>query len=110
MPDKNKIIYSTDPDWKPEKKLTHKTPEESGPPQPGQMAYIERDRKRRKGKTVTVVSGLSGDLRDLQKALQKFCGAGGSVKENRIEIQGDHRDKIGDYLQEKGFKVKFRGG
>jgi translation initiation factor 1 len=107
MPDKNKIVYSTDPDWKPEKK---KSPQRIGSPKPGETAYIERDRKQRKGKTVTVVSGLSGELKDLQKALQKFCGAGGSFKEGRIEIQGDHRDKIGGYLQEKGFRIKFRGG
>jgi translation initiation factor 1 len=74
------------------------------------VAYLERDRKRRKGKIVTVISGLSGDLKNLQKELQKTCGAGGSVKNNTIEIQGDHRDKIGSILQHKGYKIKFIGG
>ena len=72
--------------------------------------YIERDRKGRKGKVVTVISGLKGDLKALQKELQKQCGAGGSVKNNTIEIQGDHRDKIALILQEKGYKVKLKGG
>lgn len=107
MPDKNKIVYSTDPDWEPQKSSKGKN---KTLPQAGQTAYLERDRKQRKGKTVTVVSGLTGDLKKLQKELQKFCGAGGSVKENRIEIQGDQREKIAGFLQQKGFKTKFRGG
>ena len=74
------------------------------------LAYIERDRKGRKGKVVTVISRLTGDLKKLQKELQKECGAGGSVKNNNIEIQGDHRDKIAKILQNKGYKVKFIGG
>lgn len=73
-------------------------------------AYIERDRKGRKGKVVTVISRLKGDLKPLQKELQKECGAGGSVKNNTIEIQGDHRDKIAQILHKKGFKTKFIGG
>jgi translation initiation factor 1 len=73
-------------------------------------AYIERDRKGRKGKVVTVISRLKGDLKTLQKELQKECGAGGSIKNNNIEIQGDHRDKIAKILQGKGYKVKFIGG
>ncbi len=75
-----------------------------------QTAYIERDRKKRRGKTVTVIRNLKGDLSGLKKELQKHCGAGGSLKNNEIEIQGDHRDKIAAYLREKGFKIKFIGG
>ncbi len=106
MADKNRIVYSTDPDWKPESEKTiNKEPEQTG-----QTAYIERDRKQRKGKTVTVISGLSGDLKPLQKELQKLCGAGGALKQNVIEIQGDQREKIASFLQTRGFKIKFRGG
>lgn len=76
----------------------------------GSTAYIERDRKQRKGKVVTVISRLGGDLKTLQKELQKQCGAGGSVKNGAIEIQGDHRDKIAGILQQKGYKTKFIGG
>jgi len=76
----------------------------------GDTAYIERDRKGRKGKVVTVISRVNGDLKTLQKELQKECGAGGSVKNNTVEIQGDHRDKIAKILQKKGFKIKYIGG
>lgn len=72
-------------------------------------ANIQRDRKGRKGKVVTVISRVDGDLRRLQKELQKLCGAGGSVKNNTIEIQGDHREKIANLLQSKGYKIKFIG-
>ncbi len=73
-------------------------------------AYIERDRKKRGGKTVTVVTGIPGELDSLKRNLQKLCSAGGSTKEKSIEIQGDHRDKIAGYLKEKGFYVKYKGG
>ncbi|KAA3608496.1 MAG: translation initiation factor [Calditrichaeota bacterium] len=76
----------------------------------GNTAYIERDRKKRRGKVVTVISRLQGNLKELQKELQKDCGAGGSVKNGNIEIQGDHRDKIAAILKQKGFKIKFVGG
>jgi translation initiation factor 1 len=107
MADKDKIVYSTEPDWKPEKRhLMSDSPSAKA----GQIIYIERDRKQRKGKTVTVLTGLSGDLKSLRKELQRLCGAGGSVKQNVIEIQGDHREKIAEYLQKKGFRTKFKGG
>ena len=75
-----------------------------------QTAYIERDRKKRRGKTVIVIRNLKGDLNGLKKELQKHCGAGGSLKNNEIEIQGDHREKIAAFLQSKGYKTKFVGG
>jgi len=75
-----------------------------------QTAYIERDRKKRRGKTVIVIRNLKGDLSGLKKELQKHCGAGGSLKNNEIEIQGDHRDKIAAYLRGKGYKTKLVGG
>jgi translation initiation factor 1 len=103
--DKNsKFVYSTHPDSinAADDSLTENSASD--------IAYIERDRKGRKGKVVTVISGLKGDLKTLQKELQKQCGAGGSVKNNTIEVQGDHRDKIAAILQKKGFKVKLKGG
>ena len=102
------IVYSTDPNWKKEE--TVEKQQSSNINQTKQTAYIERDRKKRAGKVVTVVSNLHGDLKELQKELQKLCGSGGTVKNGNIEIQGDHRIKIADYLQEKGIKTKFIGG
>ncbi|MCP5066511.1 MAG: stress response translation initiation inhibitor YciH, partial [bacterium] len=55
---------------------------------------VQRETKGRGGKTVTTISGLplpKPDLRDLAKDLKRRCGTGGALKENVIEIQGDHR-------------------
>ncbi|MGD9898532.1 MAG: translation initiation factor [Calditrichaceae bacterium] len=106
----NNTVYSTDPNWKKDVEQEDSGDQSSVNFDKSQTAYIERDRKGRKGKVVTVVSRLKGDLRPLQKELQKHCGAGGSVKNGTIEIQGDHRDKIAEYLGKKGLKIKFIGG
>ncbi len=108
MKSKN-IVYSTNPDWEPEENQQPQSSANSEKLQK-QTAYIERDRKKRGGKTVTVISNLKGDLNTLKKELQKHCGSGGSLKNGRIEIQGDFRDKISEYLLKKGIKSKFRGG
>ena len=58
------------------------------------------------GKTVTIVYGFEGALdamNDLGKALKNHCGTGGSVKDGEIIIQGDHRQKIFQYLKQKGY-------
>ncbi|RMH65767.1 MAG: translation initiation factor [Calditrichaeota bacterium] len=100
-------VYSTHPTEQSD------TPAPDGPsvkPPNQQTLYIMRDRKRRKGKTVTVISQFQGDMTAMKKELQKHCGAGGSVKNGEIEIQGDHRDKIAAYMRSKGYKVKLSGG
>ena len=106
MANKRNIVFSTDPNWKPEEEKDESTQNAAK----DQTAYIERDRKKRAGKVVTVVSNLRGDKKGLQKELQKLCGSGGTVKNNNIEIQGDHRERIGDYLSAKGYKIKYVGG
>ncbi len=50
--------------------------------------------KRRGSKTVTVLDRVSGDTKGLLKHLRQLCGAGGSLKDGRIEIQGDHVNSI----------------
>lgn len=102
------IVYSTDPNWKKEETIEKQY--SSNINQTNQTAYIKRDRKKRAGKVVTVISNLTGDLKELQKELQKFCGSGGTIKNGNIEIQGNQRDKIAEYLQKKGIKTKFIGG
>lgn len=114
MTDRN-IVYSTDSDWKQKCEICHEFSDQCNCNQnkssaAGNKIYIERDRKQRKGKTVTVISGLGGDLKSQLKDLQRLCGAGGAVKERNIEVQGDHRVKIRQYLEKKGYQVLQRGG
>lgn len=74
---------------------------------------ISRETKGRKGKGVTLVSGFQGtesELKALGKRLKQLCGTGGTVKEGRIEIQGDLRHKIYQELDNAGYKVKLAGG
>ncbi len=65
--------------------------------------------KRKKGKVVTVVRGLpaeGNDLSELLTTLKTACGAGGAVKEESLEIQGKHLERVRDTLVEIGFRVK----
>jgi translation initiation factor 1 len=75
---------------------------------------IIRQTAHRGGKTVTVVTGFVGigqaEKELLAKQMQKVCGAGGTVKEGRIEIQGDQRDAVARLLTEAGFRPVFAGG
>lgn len=75
---------------------------------------ILRQTAHRGGKTVTVVTGLDGisqaEKETLAKQMQKACGAGGTVKEGRIEIQGDQREAVARILTEAGFRPVFAGG
>lgn len=75
---------------------------------------IIRQTAHRGGKTVTVVTGFVGigqaEKAALAKQMQKACGAGGTVKEGRIEIQGDQRDTVAHILTEAGFRPVFAGG
>jgi translation initiation factor 1 len=74
---------------------------------------IMRSTAHRGGKTVTVVTGFVGisqpEKERLAKEMQKACGAGGTVKEGRIEIQGDHRDTVARILTHAGFRPVFAG-
>lgn len=87
-------------------------PARSLPPQQ-QTAYLHRESKGRGGKIVTIVKNLiltENDLKELSKKLKQTCGTGGTIKDATIEIQGDHREKIGSVLQSLGYHVKIVGG
>ena len=75
---------------------------------------IVRQTAHRGGKTVTVVSGFPGigqaEKDRLAKEMQQACGAGGTVKEGRIEIQGDQRETVARILINAGFRPVFAGG
>ncbi len=75
------------------------------------IVRIRREVKGRAGKTVTMIMGLPGNkLNDLSRKLKQHCGTGGSVKEDMILIQGDHRPKIKVWLEKEGYTVKLAGG
>ena len=74
---------------------------------------LRLDKKGRGGKTVTVVFDLPPYpeyLTSLIKKLKAHCGTGGALKEDRMEIQGDQRDKAQAYLERLGFTVRRSGG
>jgi translation initiation factor 1 len=77
------------------------------------IVRVSRETKGRRGKAVTLVRGLPLDdaaLASLAKRLRSACGAGGTVKDGVIELQGDHVDRLVPLLQAEGWKVKRAGG
>jgi translation initiation factor 1 len=77
------------------------------PPQQ-QLAKIQLE-KRRKGKWVSVIRGLDPDgshLKDLLTLLKNSCGAGGTIQEDAIEVQGNHVERITQLLKAQGYQIK----
>ena len=77
------------------------------------VVRVSRETQGRKGKGVTVITGLGlppAELEALATDLKKKCGSGGAVDNGRIEIQGDHRDRLVDELTKRGWKAKRAGG
>ncbi|MEF8845932.1 MAG: translation initiation factor [Bacteroidales bacterium] len=104
------FVYSTDPNF--QYNSDENTEEETLPPQQ-QDLRISLDRRRRKGKEVTLVTGFVGneeDLKDLGKEIKTKMGVGGSVKNGELIIQGDLRDDVLGFLKSRGYKVKKAGG
>ncbi len=115
MSKKNKqqtnVVYSTNPNFSFDEGSTNEieTPENQQ-----QQLKIFIDRKQRKGKSVTIVSGFEGsdeDMQDLAKTLKTKCGVGGNAKDGEILIQGELKDKVYDLLINLGYtKTKKIGG
>ena len=81
---------------------------------PGTL-YVSRDKKARKGKEVTLVEGFDPDLHhdlasDLARQLKAHCGVGGGWKDGVILLQGDHRNRVADWLTREGYTIKHKGG
>jgi translation initiation factor 1 len=110
---KGKVVFSTKTGGQRRGRAPAIGPRTSLPPNQ-QNLKVMRDRKGRKGKVVTVISGFvlnQADLKALAKTLKTYCGSGGTVKDGDvIEVQGDHREKVAQKLQELGYKVKLAGG
>ena len=84
----------------------------TAPPRDG-IVRVSRQTKGRKGKGVTLITGipLDGDsLVSLAKQLKQRCGSGGTIKNGVIEVQGDHRNVLVGELKNHGFTVKLAGG
>lgn len=104
------IVYSTSDDF--DYSYDEQVDEETLAPAQ-QDLRVMLDRKQRKGKTVTLVTGFIGaddDLKDLGKKLKSKCGVGGTAKDGEIMIQGDFKEKIFQLLKEDGYGVKKAGG
>ncbi|MCE7578423.1 stress response translation initiation inhibitor YciH [Aliivibrio fischeri] len=101
------LVYSTDVGRTKQEEPKAERPKGDG------IVRIQRETKGRKGKGVCVVTGLDMEdtqLKLLAAQLKKVCGCGGSVKDGDIEIQGDNREKIRDFLTKQGHTVKLAGG
>jgi translation initiation factor 1 len=103
----SKIAYREFGDEEPDNEDTTELP-------PNQHKLkIEVSRKGKGGKTVTIISGFQVSietLTSLTKVLKNQCGAGGALKDNTIEIQGDHRQKLLAIVTKLGYKAKLSGG
>jgi translation initiation factor 1 len=88
-------------------KLAGVTPKSDG------VVRVGRETKGRKGKGVTLISGVPlppEELKMLARELKQKCGSGGTLRDGVIEIQGDHRDILIEWLKDRGWTVKRTGG
>jgi translation initiation factor 1 len=116
---KGRLVYSTDVGrvcpgcgWPARdcRCSSRRAAEEPLPSRPDKIvAKLRMEKKGRGGKVVTVVAGLPRNaefLRELCQELKRSCGTGGAVSDDTIELQGDLRDRVRDYLLKKAFVVK----
>jgi translation initiation factor 1 len=73
------------------------------------VAKLRVEKKGRGGKTVTVVDGLPRNavfLKALSQELKRACGTGGAAGDGAVELQGDLRERVREFLLKKGYVVK----
>ncbi len=103
------VVYSTNPSYGFDYGNA-KLPASIAPNQQNLKVWLDRLKG---GKTASFVRGYEGpesELKALGSKLKSICGGGGAVKNGEIMIQGDHRDKILDYLLKNGYGAKKAGG
>lgn len=104
------VVYSTNPDYEYEQE----DDSVDTLPVQQQKLRVAIDRKQRKGKEVTLITGFVGtedDLKDLGKMLKSKCGVGGSAKNGEIIVQGNNKQKVIDLLLKAGYsQTKGVGG
>jgi translation initiation factor 1 len=117
MSDKTRrVVYSTDPEPERPTQPPPTPPNLAGPFPTRQLnnpVRVFKERAGRGGKTVSVIKGVMSPPHGkeaLVKLLKTRLGTGGAVKDENIEIQGDHREKIVAILNELGYKAKSAGG
>ncbi len=114
---KGGLVYSTEsgsmcPDCRKSKNRCDCKKKQAPVPTDG-VVRLMRQTKGRKGKGVTLVTGIPAapaELKKIARALKQKCGSGGTVKDGVVEIQGDHRDVLEKELSALGFVVKRAGG
>ena len=98
------MVFSTNEDFDFE---SEKEEQEWVDPKKGKL-IIRYETAHRGGKKVTIVERFSGtedEMKELGKELKRHCGTGGSIVDEEILVQGDHRKKIKDYLRKLGYKT-----
>ncbi|MPZ48621.1 MAG: stress response translation initiation inhibitor YciH [Dehalococcoidia bacterium] len=111
----NRLVYSTDggrAKATPPAQSSPRPAAKPGLPDDG-VVRIFREKGGRGGKTVTVVRGLperGAALEARSQELKRLCGAGGTLRDSAIEIQGDHRERIAEKLRSLGYQVRLAGG
>lgn len=101
--DRLNVVYSTNKDFNYE---TEGEDEQDTIAKEKQQLRISLDKRNRKGKAVTLITGFVGtteDMEELGKLLKVKCGVGGSAKDGEIIVQGDFRTKILELLQKEGY-------
>jgi translation initiation factor 1 len=90
------------------------TPGQAVPAVPADgVVRVGRTKSGRKGRVVTLVTGLPGDEAALKTSLadlKRLCGSGGTLRDGAVEVQGDHRERIAAHLTSAGHRVKLTGG
>jgi translation initiation factor 1 len=113
MPDnKSRLVYSTDKTI-PRKENTAGKTHHATTHVSHQKVSVRLERKGRVGKSVTLIEGLQISAKDPEALLNQLkarLGTGGALKNDILEIQGDHRDTIMILLQDMGYKPKRSGG